>query len=115
MTKAIVGVCGMNNDNRTIRKLIGFLSDAFWRRATQPGVSWIDCLREEKYRPESVEENAIWDELTAPHNYSALRHFMESLNKEEMTEYAVKLYELILSEATSRLEKLYPSRPVQQP
>jgi hypothetical protein len=92
----------MDADMTGIWKLIGALSDAHWRRAAQPGGSAFHALFAEPYRPESAEEQAIWTELTAPHNYLALRRFVESQKASGTNEFAAKLNEALLTEATSR-------------
>jgi hypothetical protein len=85
-------------------ELIGSLSDAFWSRITRPGVSAFDALLTEEYRPESDEEKAIWGEITAPHNYASLRRYVEAKKRPEITDYAARLYEALLAEATRRWE-----------
>jgi hypothetical protein len=90
----------MDEEMTKIWKLIGALSDARWRRATQPGVSPIEVLFAEPYRPESAEERAIWTELTAPHNYLALKRYVESRKESGTNEFAAKLHEALLAEAT---------------
>ena len=73
----------MDDDMTRIWKLIGALSDAHWHRATQPGESALHVLFAEPYQPESEKEQAIWNELTAPQNYLALRRYVASQNRRE--------------------------------
>jgi len=95
----------MDAEMMRIWKLIGALSDAHWQRAAQPGVSAFQALFAEPYRPESAEERAIWDELTAPHNYLALRRFVESRRMSGTNASPAKFDEALLAEATSRWER----------
>lgn len=95
----------MDAEIQRMWELIGSLSDAFWRRLRQSGVSALDALRVEEYRPESDEEQAIWTEITAPHNYASLCRYLESKKRSEITDYAARLYEMLLAEATRRWEK----------
>lgn len=94
----------MDAEIQRMWELIGSLSDAFWHRLNQPGLSALDALREEGYRPESDEEKAIWTEITAPHNYSSLRRYIESKERSQITDYAARLYEALLADATHRWE-----------
>ena len=95
----------MDTEIVRIWKLIGALSDAHWRRAAQPGGSAFHALFADPYRPESAEEREIWSELTAPHNYLSLRRFVESQNASGTNEFADKLNQALLAEATSRSER----------
>jgi hypothetical protein len=92
----------MDAENRRMWEMIGGLSDAFWRRVQQPGVSAYEALLEKVYQPVSDEEKAIWSEITAPHNYASLQRYVESRNKSEMQDRAVTLVETLLAEATDR-------------
>ena len=69
----------LDPETRRIWILIGALSDAFWRRAGEPDFSALDhlCQNAREYRAESDDEFAIWNELTAPHNYSAVVRYVE--------------------------------------
>ena len=95
----------MNEEIQKMWELIGSLSDALWHRLKQPGVSALDALRVEEYRPESDEEKAIWTEITAPHNYASLRRYIASKKRSEITDYAARLYEMLLAEAAHRWEQ----------
>jgi hypothetical protein len=94
----------MDAESRRIWEMFGRLSDAFWRRATQPGVSALDVLLAEEQGPVSEEEKAIWAEITAPHNYAPLRRYIEGWQKAGMNAHAARLYEMLLAEATRRWE-----------
>jgi hypothetical protein len=63
---------------RKIWILMGALSEAFWRRAGEPGFSIVEAMyrNERAYNAESADEMAIWNELTAPHNYPALVRYI---------------------------------------
>lgn len=100
----------MDAEMTRIWEMIGALSDAHWRRATQPGVSAFHVLVTEPYRPESAEERAIWTELTAPHNYLALRRYVESGKVTGTNEFAAQLHEALLAEATIRWEQWMASQ-----
>jgi hypothetical protein len=93
----------MDAETKKVFDLIALLSDAFWQRLNQPGISALDALREE-YRPKSDEEKAIWSEITAPHNHAPLRRFVEGKNKAEITGYAARLYETLLADSIRRWE-----------
>jgi hypothetical protein len=69
----------LDPETRRIWILIGALSDAFWRRVGEPGFSALEkmCRNAKAYQAESADEIAIWDELTAPHNYPALVRYVE--------------------------------------
>jgi hypothetical protein len=95
----------MDEELMRIRNLIGALSDAYWRRMSQPGVRAFDALVAEEYRPVSDEENAIWAELTAPHNYASLVRYVEGQDRAAINEHAVKLYDQLVAEATLRRER----------
>lgn len=92
----------MDAEMTKIWEMIGALSDAHWRRATQPGVSAFRVLVAEPYRPESTEERVLWSELTAPHNYLSLRRYVESARVPGTNEFAAKLHEALLTEAADR-------------
>ena len=72
----------LDSEIRKIWLLMGALSDAFWRharaRAGEPGFSVLDamCRNAHAYQAESEDEKAIWEELTAPHNYPALVRYI---------------------------------------
>ena len=95
----------MDADTQRIREMLGALSDAFWSRLNKPGSSAFDALLVEEYRPESAEEKAIWSEITAPHHYASLRRYIEGKTRSEVTDYAARLYDALLAEATSRWEQ----------
>jgi hypothetical protein len=60
----------------------------------------MEVIFAEPYRPESAEERAIWTELTAAHNYLALRRYVERSRESGTNESAAKLHESLLAEAT---------------
>jgi hypothetical protein len=64
----------LDADMRKIWILMSALSEAFWRHTQEPGVSiWEKIWRNSvAYQPDSEDEIALWNELTAPHNYAAL-------------------------------------------
>jgi hypothetical protein len=72
-------------ETRRIWILIGALSEAFWHRVGEPGFSPLEtmCRNARAYKAESADEIAIWDELTAPHNYPALVRYVELCNGQE--------------------------------
>jgi len=67
----------LDADMRKIWILMGALSEAFWRHAQEPGVSVMEKIwrNNQQYHPDSEDEIAIWNELTAPNNYAALVRF----------------------------------------
>jgi hypothetical protein len=68
----------LDPETRKIWILMGALSEAFWRRAGEPGFSILDamCRNARAYQAESEDEAAIWDELTTAHNYPALVRYI---------------------------------------
>ncbi len=88
---------------RRIWILIGALSEALWRRGDEPGFSMMDhlCRSAEQYRAESEDELAIWNELTAPHNYPAVLRYAE-VRKGHVNDYYARLYNVILESARRR-------------
>jgi hypothetical protein len=70
----------LDSETRKIWILMGALSEALWRRARAggPGFSVLDamCRNAQAYQTESEDEKAIWEELTAPHNYPALVRYI---------------------------------------
>lgn len=103
----------MDAESRRIWEMIGDLSDAFWHRATQTGVSILDAIIEndKQYRPASAEEIAIWTELTAPHNYASVCRYIANAKRRAITDYAAQLYRTILAEASRRWESAFPGSP----
>jgi hypothetical protein len=95
----------MDSDNQRIWMMFGALSDAFWRRALQPGVSVLDALLAQKDVPIGEEEEAIWDELTSPHNYIALKSYIETSKKTGINDDAARLYEIVLARSQQRFER----------
>lgn len=95
----------LDPEARRIWILIGALDEAFWRRAGEPGFSLLDHLLRnlQEYRAESEDEVAIWDELTAPHNYPAVLRYVE-LHKGRVNEYAAQLHATMLEAARRRWE-----------
>jgi hypothetical protein len=69
----------LDSDTRRIWILIGALSDAFWRRRDEPDFKALEKMfrNSQAYQAESSDEIAIWDELTAPHNYHSLVRFVD--------------------------------------
>jgi hypothetical protein len=69
----------LDQETRRIWILIGALSEAFWRRLDEPGFSAFEkmCRNAQAYQAESADEIAIWNELTAPHNYPALVRYVD--------------------------------------
>jgi hypothetical protein len=65
-------------ENERIRNMFGTLFDAIFERSKQ-GKSVLKALVAD-YCPESEMEKAIWNELTAPRNYSALLQYFEYWN-----------------------------------
>jgi hypothetical protein len=67
----------LDADMRKIWLLMGALSEAFWRHAQEPGVSVMEKIwrNNQRYHPDSEDEIALWNELTAPHNYAALLRY----------------------------------------
>ena len=96
----------MDDESRRIWMMFGALSDAFWHRVSQPGVSFIDARLEqdEKIGPIGEEEETIWDELTAPHNYASLVRYIEAWKQAGVNDYTRKLYDLVLLRAKCRWE-----------
>jgi len=92
----------MDTETRRIWEMIGALSDAFWHRITQPGVSFFEALVVKEYRPESDEEEALWTELTAPHNYAALLRYVDYWKKLGTDLYADTHHAAILAAAAHR-------------
>ena len=96
----------LDSETRKIWILIRALSDALWRRTDEPGFRIMDhlCRSAEQYRAESEDEIAIWDELTAPHNYIAVLRYAE-VCKGRVSEYAARLHNVILEAARRRRER----------
>jgi hypothetical protein len=95
----------MDADYHRIRMMFGALSDAFWRRVLQPGVSVLDALLEQEVVPAGGDEEAIWDELTAPHNYASLVRYIEISREFGLNDRALRLYEAALSRAKCRWDR----------
>src|SRR5262245_28400459 len=78
---------GLDSESRRIWILIGALSEAVWRRLNldEPGYSPLAtiCRNALAYQPESADEMALWNELTAPHNFPALVRYRESSQGQE--------------------------------
>ena len=79
------------------------MSEAFWRRMIESGVSIVETLRSGNYRPESADETAIWTEITAPHNYAALLKYFEYKSDVEIGEDSKKLFDMAREEALRRI------------
>lgn len=94
----------MDAESQRIWMLVGALSDAFWHRVSQQGVSVLDALLAPNDGPVSEEEEAIWDELTAPRNYVPLVRYIENSRNSGINEHTSKLYEVILARAKCRWE-----------
>jgi len=82
--------------------MFGALSDAFWHRVSQPGVSVLDALLEQEDGPVGEREEAIWNELTAPYNYASLVRYIETSRQSGINNHTSRLYEMILSRAQCR-------------
>jgi hypothetical protein len=95
----------LDSEARKIWVLIGALSDAFWRRAAEPGFSIFQAMLRnmKRYTPESADEITIWDELTAPHNYPAVVRYVEH-RMGHVSDYAAQLHATILDAAGRRYE-----------
>jgi hypothetical protein len=94
----------LDQETRTIYELVAaLLSGAFWRRAREePGFSVLEYLRRrpEEYRPESHEEIALWDELTAPRHYRAILRYAEQ--REDQVNNHYREFLCVLREAARR-------------
>lgn len=66
----------MDAETQRIWEMIGALSDDFFHRANLPTGFLFDVFAGD-YRPESDEERAMWDKLTAPENYDSLLRYVE--------------------------------------
>jgi hypothetical protein len=95
----------LDAENQRIWRLFGALSDAFWLRISQhPGISVVDALRAQADGPVGAEEEAAWEELTSPHNYSSLVRYIEMWKKLGANEDNTKLYYNVLERARTRWE-----------
>lgn len=95
----------MTTESNRIWLLIGELSEAFWKRCAKSTAGFLNAFLERPYRAQSDEERAIWDELTAPHNYEALIYLIHERQKLGRNEFAVHLDESLLKDATSRFHR----------
>ena len=97
----------MERDVWRIHTMVGRLSDAFWRRMRQPGVSVLDEMRSNgtDYKLVSDEEKAIWAEITSPENYSALCRYVEYQKTIEINDFSVRLHEKMFADAARRLDE----------
>jgi len=102
-------------DTRRVWVLIGVLSDALWRRVGEPGFSLLEHLlrKGREYRAESADEVAIWDELTAPHNYPTVVRYVEQ-RRGQASDAAAELNAAIL-EAVGTLWRTPTQRPIAAP
>jgi hypothetical protein len=68
----------LDSETRKIWILMGALSEAFWRRVGEPGFSVLETMSRNAraYKAESEDEIAIWNQLTAPHNYPSLVRYI---------------------------------------
>ena len=100
----------LDTETRRIWILFGALSEAFWRRLDEPGFSAVEKMvrNSHQYQAESADEIAIWNELTAPHNYAAVVRYVELRNGDE---YAGGLLKVARHrwESESRPENLPPT------
>src|SRR5262245_8903715 len=94
----------MDDELTGIHNLIGALSDLRWQRATKPGVSAFEVIFENVFVPSGSEELAIWLKLTSPENYKSLQQYVVYWQARGVNEYAEKLDQQLLTEATSRWE-----------
>ncbi len=78
---------------RRIWIFMGALSDAFWRRVDEPGFSAFETTRRNSvaYQAESPDEIALWNEVTAPHNYHAVIRYVALHNGNEYAGGLVKV------------------------
>ena len=95
----------MDDELERIHRLFGALSNAKWQRACKPGVSAVDVLIEDVFVPSGPDELAIWLDLTSPENYDSLRRFVEYWQRRGVNEYAERLHQQLLFEATNRWEQ----------
>jgi hypothetical protein len=105
----------LDSETRRIWLLIGALSDALWRRANEPGFSIVNRFIQnaELYQPESEDEIAICNELTAPHNYPAVVRYVK-LHEHKVGEYSERLHSAILESARYRWENEGKGREKQE-
>jgi hypothetical protein len=94
---------GLDAETRKIWVLIGTIRDATWRRTAEPGFSLFRTLvrNAHEFVPEYAEEVALWDELTAPHNYAALVRYVEN-RRDTVNEAAERLHTALLVAARRR-------------
>ena len=94
----------MDAECERVWRMFGALSDALWRRATQPGESIIDILLEENDGPVGEEEQEIWNQLTDPRNYVSLLRYVENSKRVGADPHTSRLYDAVLSRAKCRWE-----------
>jgi hypothetical protein len=83
--------------------MLAALSDAICRRADGDNfdLDW-HVTHPEAYRPDTAQERVIWDELTDPANYRALRRYVLQWSDHELDDYARGFYGLLLKSARQR-------------
>jgi hypothetical protein len=94
----------MDAEYERVWRMFGALSDALWRRATQPGVSIIDTLLEENDAPVGEEEEEMWNQLTDPQNCASLLRYIENSKRAGADPHTSRLYDAVLSRAKCRWE-----------
>ena len=102
---ALTPTPGLDPDARRIYLLIATMYDWAWRRIGKPGFSFIEWMVRNKqdYVPETDEEVAIWDELTAPHNYQALVRYVD-LRGNSVNDGIARLHAKLLEAARHQSE-----------
>ena len=97
----------MEPDVWRIHTMVGRLSDAFWRRMRQPGVSVLDEMlaNDADYKLVSDEEKAIWAEVTSPRNCAALCRYVAYWKSAGITDFAARLHDKMLADALGRCDE----------
>lgn len=93
----------MNTDVQPIWEMLMALSDAICRRADSAGydLAW-HVSHPDRYRPSTAQERVIWDELTHPSNYRALRSYVLQWPDDELDDYSRGFYGMVLKAARKR-------------
>jgi hypothetical protein len=96
---------GLDADARRIYMMIATMCDWGWRRLGEPGFSFVEWVvrNRQDYVPETDEEVAIWDELTAPHNYKPLVRYID-LRGSNVNDGIARVHAKLLETARHRLE-----------
>src|SRR5256885_1763400 len=95
----------MSADHESIGQLIWQLMDANWQRCLKTPKGFLNALFERPYRPQSDDEQAIWNTLTAPHNFELLSQFIADRERAGVDDDSVQLGESLMAEARRRLER----------